>query len=78
MRKSDNAPFRSCTRTPEQGYAEGYQVGLTWRHAYRPGGPLIFMVRSTDTDADWIAYCAKTVEINRQWLLGFDAGLAAK
>lgn len=58
-------------------YTDGYETGYTWTLDYRPGGPFRFFPRSSD--APLIRQIAlKTIQNNKDWMAGFDAGLIAQ
>jgi hypothetical protein len=79
---AEEAPYKRYMRemTPEKGYAAGYKSGLNWSRNYKtkPGGPWICRDYSIGRDDEWTAYCELTAEVNRQWLLGWEAGRAAQ
>jgi hypothetical protein len=62
--------------TAAASYADGHATGLTWRHVYTPGGPLVFRATVYE-DADWRALCDATAENNREWLRGWTDGRTA-
>ena len=43
-------------------YRAGYREGKSWNRDWRPGGPF--------------TCCDQTISINKEWLRGFDNGLA--
>ncbi len=65
---------------------DGYKIGLTWQHKYRPGGPHVLAASLGDREKaafhggdkkDWVDYCDHTKKVRDVWLDGFDEGRKA-
>ena len=63
--------------TEKSGYDAGYEVGLTWKNSYRPGGPWHYRPRP-GTSEEQQKKAKATVDNWREWHRGFDAAIAEK
>ena len=68
--------------TAEESYRSGYARGFHWnqkRDNYRPGGPWVMTpFEGAYQDPAFLARCEQSHINNKEWLRGFDAGLAAQ
>ena len=63
-----------------KAYDEGFQSGLTWKDAWEgsiPGGPWVPSLGYRN-DAAWVAIHEKAAAERSDWLIGWEAGHAAK
>lgn len=62
-------------KTVDQAFEKGRQTGLTWDAPWVPGGPYVVRERSRMApDKEWDDYCDFTLECNRAWMRGWEAG----
>lgn len=63
--------------TEAESYRDGLESGRIWHWDHVPGGPFIFRANVSAryfSDPDWIAYCARSADNNREWLRGWHKG----
>jgi hypothetical protein len=57
-------------------YIDGYHTGLKWKDNYRPGGPYVMTTSSRNDKPEFVERCRQSLQDNKDWLAGFDRGLA--